>query len=82
MRTPQLWVWSAGPRCGLADGQDRALEHAEEAALDGGHPALVELVLVGMGADLEPVYVHADIAYNGTACNGQVAWTPALSETS
>ena len=82
MVTPQLWLWSAGPKCGLTDDQDLAREHAEEAALDGGHPALVELVVVGLGADLEPVYVHTDIAYNGTARDGQMVWMPTLSETS
>jgi hypothetical protein len=69
--TSHLWLWSAGSRCGLSDDEGRARGHAEEAALDGGHAALLELVVVGLGADLEPVYVHTDIAYKGTACGGR-----------
>lgn len=80
--TPQLWLWSAGPQCGLTDDQDLAREHAAEAALDGGHPALVELVVVGLGSHLERVYVHTSIAYNGTARDRQVVWMPVLSKTS
>lgn len=82
MTTPQLWLWSAGPKCGLSDDRTRARENAEEAALDGGTSALLQLVVVRLGADLEPVYVHTDIAYHGTARDGQVVWMPALSETS
>lgn len=76
--TPQMWLWSAGPRCGLSDDEARARENAEEAALDSGCPALLELVTVGLGNELQPVYVHTDIAYNGTACDGRVSWLPQM----
>lgn len=39
---------------------------------------MLELVVVGLGANLEMVYVHTDIACGGTAHDGRVAWMPLL----
>lgn len=76
--TPHLWLWSAGPRCGLSDDPNRAREDAEEAAIDGDCPALLELVAVGLGDDLEPVYVHTAISFKGAVQGaGQPSCTPA-----
>lgn len=80
--TPHLWLWSAGPRCGLSDDEERARQDAEEAAVEGECRALLQLVVVGIGDDLEPVYVHTEIAYTGQAADGRVAWMPELSGSS
>lgn len=82
MEIPHLWLWSAGPECGLSDDEERAVEHAEKAALSGDCPVLLELAVVGIGTDLEPVYVHTDISYIGMACGGRVSWMPGFSGTS
>ena len=80
--TPHLWLWAAGARSGLSDDETRARQQAEEAALGDGSAALLELVAVGIGEDLEPVYVHTDIAYSGRPHGGRVAWMPAESGAS
>ena len=68
--------------CGLSDDEGRARENAEEAAIEGECQALLQLVVVGLGDDLEPVYVHTDIAYSGRAVWGRVGWMPVFSEAS
>lgn len=80
--TPHLWLWAAGARCGLSDDEARARRQAEEAALTGGSTALLELVTVGLDDNLEPRYVHTDIAYSGRPHQGRVAWMPMESGAS
>lgn len=80
--TRQLWLWSAGRLCGLSDDKERARESAEKAAIDGICPALLELVVIDLDRNLEPVYVHTDVAYKGMACDGRVSWLPDSSGTS
>lgn len=72
--TQQLWLWSAGRRCGVSDDKERARESAEKAAIDGSCPALLELVVVGLDRNLEPVYVHTVVAYKGMASDNRVSW--------
>ena len=74
--TPCMWLWSAGTRCGASDDRAQARKHAEQAALKGACPVLLELVTIGFDGDLQPMYVRTDIAYSGTARGDQVAWGP------
>lgn len=73
-----MWLWASGCCSGVTDDERRARVHAEQAAVSRGGKAHLELVALGTGRKLEPVYVPTGIGYDGITLGGRMAWTPAV----
>jgi hypothetical protein len=74
-----MWLWASGRCSGVTDDEWRARIHAEQAAVSHGWKARLELVALGTGRQLEPVYVPTGIGYDGITLGGRrVAWTLAV----
>jgi hypothetical protein len=72
-----MWLWASGRCLGVTDDERRARVHAERAAVSQGWKAHLELVSLGTGSKLEPVYVPTGIGYDGIMLGGRLAWTRA-----
>jgi hypothetical protein len=73
-----MWLWASGRCSGVTDDERRARVHAEQAAVSHGWKAHLELVALGIGSKLEPVYVPTGIGYDGIMHGGRLAWTRAV----
>lgn len=73
-----MWLWASGRCSGVTDDERRARIHAEQAAVSHGWKAHLELVALGTGKKLEPVYVPTGIGYDGIMLGGRLAWTRAV----
>jgi hypothetical protein len=72
-----MWLWTSGYCSGVTDDERRARTHAEQAAVSHGWKAHLELVVLGTGSRLEPVYVPTGIGYDGIRHGDRLAWTRA-----
>lgn len=73
-----MWLWTSGCCSGVTDDERRARTHAERAAVGHGWKAHLELVALGTGSKLEPVYVPIGIGYDGIMHGDRLAWTRAV----